>query len=189
MEAVVAMKIDSFPRATVTTDARTEKKSRLELNPQEGTKMRIRESLNLLEPPVGQFTEDKRIAACYRMHQEIAENKIEDSTMTAATEFVVSSFTLAVMAMRTISKHLKSARVFAMMLSVFVIWHLCMDGVLRILRGGTSMLTVKHVKSSNSADVTGTKTTSRINDLVKTLVNMMHEHQKLNMFQLLRHEL
>lgn len=181
MEVVVETKIALPLRMTAKVVAKIATKSHLELNPLGDKKIENQESRNLRVSRVDLLMVNKRTAACYLMHQETAVSKTEGSITTAATAFVANSCTPAVMEMKITLRRWKSARAYAMMLLAFVTWHLCMDVVLKTLRDGITMRTIRNVKSLSSADVTETKIILRTNDHVKMHVNMILEHQSLPM--------
>jgi hypothetical protein len=82
---------------------------------------RKRDPHSHLDKQVDLALEDKRKAACCHMHKEIVVNNTEDTTLIEDMEFVVNSFTLDVMEMRTTLKLVKNVKASVMTPLIFVI--------------------------------------------------------------------
>lgn len=160
MEAVVAMKIVLQRKANARVDAVEEKKSDREFSRQGEIPSH---QLKLQDKRADLTLADKRIIACFHIHLEIVVNNTEGIIMTEAMEFVASSFTRDAMETKIISKRLRNARAFVMMLLACAILLPYKDVVLKISPNGTTMPIAKNVKNSSIAVATETKTTLMIN--------------------------
>lgn len=180
-EAVAETKIVLRQKLIARVDVRKEKKNHQEHKHLVG--MRLKDQLSHQDNPADQPLDDKRTAACYHMHLETVVSSIEDSTMTEVTEFVVNSFTLAVMVTKITLRHLKNVRAFVRMLLACVIWRLYTVDAQKISRNGIMMHIVRNVKSSNSAVVTEIRTTLMTRDHVKMLADRIAALPKLYIFR------
>lgn len=175
MEVAVETKIALSLKANARIDAARRKKKRQERELQAEKRNKLLMRLRRED----QTWADKRTAVCFLMLREVVANRTVVGTTIEAMESAVNSYTRAVMAMKTISRLRKNAKVFVTMPLVFAIQLRFTVAAQRTLRDGTSTRTFRNVRNSSSADATETKTTSKINGRARMLVEKTAEHQKL----------